>query len=60
MWFLRRIIRISWTAKKSNETVLQEADTKSLITPSNFFLTCDAKREIRISCDNWNDRRKTA
>ena len=22
MWFLRRMLRISWTAKKSNETVL--------------------------------------
>ena len=27
MWFLRRILRISWTAKKSNETCEIEADT---------------------------------
>ena len=26
-WFLRRILQISWTAKKSNETVLRETDT---------------------------------
>ena len=25
------MLRISWTAKKSNETVLREADTRSLI-----------------------------
>ena len=25
MWFLQRKLRISWTANKSNETVLQEA-----------------------------------
>ena len=28
MWFLRRMLRIPWTAKKSNETVLKEADSK--------------------------------
>ena len=27
MWFLRRMLRISKTAKKSNETVLRESDT---------------------------------
>ena len=27
MWFLRRIIKISWMAKKSNDTVLKEAHT---------------------------------
>ena len=27
MWFPRRKLRISWTAKKSSETVLREADT---------------------------------
>ena len=27
MWLLRRMLQISWTAKKSNKTVLQEADT---------------------------------
>ena len=32
MWFPRRMLRISWTAKKSNETVSREADTtRSLI-----------------------------
>ena len=28
MWFLRRILRVPWTAKKPNETVLKEADTE--------------------------------
>ena len=27
MWFLQRMLRISWIAKKSNQTVLREADT---------------------------------
>ena len=32
MWFLLGILRISWTAKKSNETMFGEADTtRSLI-----------------------------
>ena len=32
MWFLRRMLRIPWTAKKTNEEVLKEADTeRSLI-----------------------------
>ena len=28
MWFLQRMLQISWTVKKSNKTVLQEADTR--------------------------------
>ena len=32
MCFLRRMIQISWAAKKSNETVLEEADTKKSLT----------------------------
>ena len=32
MWFLRRMLRISWTKKKTNEAVLEEAETtRSLI-----------------------------
>ena len=32
MWFLRRMLRISWTEKKSKETMLRNADTtKALI-----------------------------
>ena len=27
MWFLRRMMKISWMAKKSNTTVLKEAHT---------------------------------
>ena len=27
MWFLRRMMKISWMAKKSNNTVLKEAHT---------------------------------
>ena len=43
MWFLWIKLRISWTAKKSNETVLREIDTiRSLINrihkwQANFF-----------------------
>ncbi|GFO45433.1 RNA-directed DNA polymerase from mobile element jockey [Plakobranchus ocellatus] len=28
MWFLRRMLRIPWTAKKTNERVLNEANTR--------------------------------
>ena len=39
MWFLRRMLRISWTATKSNETGLQEADTtRSLMNVKQRFL----------------------
>ena len=32
MWFIRRMLRITWSAKKSNETELRGADkTRSLI-----------------------------
>ena len=27
MWFLRRMLRIPWTAKKTNEMVLKEAES---------------------------------
>ena len=37
MWFWWRMLRISWTSKKSNEIVLPEYDTRSLIKQSNFF-----------------------
>ena len=32
MWLLTRMLRIPWTAKKSNETVLRDADTTSSLT----------------------------
>ncbi|GFN81414.1 protein tssc1-like [Plakobranchus ocellatus] len=31
MWFLRRMLRISWTAKKTNDKVLEEAHTTRLL-----------------------------
>ncbi|GFO12756.1 endonuclease-reverse transcriptase [Plakobranchus ocellatus] len=31
MWFLRRMLQISWTAKKTNDTVLEEAHTTRLL-----------------------------
>ena len=30
MWFLRKMLRIYWTAKKSNETAIREAKTTRL------------------------------
>ncbi|GFO27491.1 endonuclease-reverse transcriptase [Plakobranchus ocellatus] len=34
MWFLRRMLRIPWTAKKTNERVLNEANKRrSLVSP---------------------------
>ena len=33
MWFSQRMLRISWTTKKLNETMFREADTpRSLIS----------------------------
>ena len=31
MWFLRRMLRIPWTEKKTNEAVLEEAETTRLL-----------------------------
>ncbi|GFO47432.1 RNA-directed DNA polymerase from mobile element jockey [Plakobranchus ocellatus] len=31
MWFLRRMLRIPWTAKKTNEKVLNEANKRRLL-----------------------------
>ncbi|GFO45100.1 hypothetical protein PoB_007160500 [Plakobranchus ocellatus] len=31
MWFLRRMLRIPWTAKKTNERVLNEANKRTLV-----------------------------
>ena len=31
MWFLRKMLRVSWTAKKSNKTVFRQADTKTFL-----------------------------
>ena len=59
MCFLWRMLRISWTAKKSNETVLRKAnERRSFINrirkcQATFFWPCDEKRETRTSCDNW-------
>ena len=60
MWFLQRMLLTSWTAKKSNETVLRETDTRSLITrickrQASFFWPCDVKRATRTFGDKWND-----
>ena len=56
-----RMLRISWTTKKSNETVLQEPDT--IRSPINRirkrqsgFWPCDEL--ARTSCDYWKDRGK--
>ena len=67
MWFPRRMPRISWTARKSNETVLREANTRSLITLTEYVSSKQSHlaigmrrvREAKTSCENWNDRRKT-
>ena len=62
MWFLRRMVGISWTAKKLNRTVFREDHAtrclKNIIRKRQAFWPCDEKRETRASCDNWNDRRK--
>ena len=53
------MLRISWTAKKSNKTMLQKAATRSLINRiCNIFLQCDEKRETGTCCDNWNDQQR--
>ena len=47
LWFPQRMLPILWNAKKSNKTVLGEAD----ITRS---LKNRIKRETGTFCDNWN------
>ncbi|GFN78527.1 endonuclease-reverse transcriptase [Plakobranchus ocellatus] len=65
MWFLRRMLRISWTAKKTNDTVLEEAHTTRLLISkirkrqATFFGHVMRKRKVRESCNNRNVGRKT-
>ena len=57
------MLRTSWNAKKSNETVLQEAETSRLLMEymktRQPFWPCDEKRETGTFFDNWDDQRKT-
>ena len=42
MWFFRRMLRISWTEKRSNESILEETNQeRSLINPAG-------KRHLKI------------
>ena len=54
MWFLRRMLRISWTAKKSNKTVTvltqHNHSYMEYVNAQQTFLVCDEKRENRTSC----------
>ena len=66
MWFLRRMLRISLTAGKSNKTVLRDADTHGITHKENKyyrlynrFQPCDEKKGTGASCDNQCDRSKT-
>ena len=60
MWFLWRMLRFSWTAKKSNKTVLRVAETtRSLIyriSKGQVTFGHVMRRETGTSCDNWNDQ----
>ena len=42
MWFLRRLMRISWTDRKTNEEVLQLAETK------RSLMTTIRKRQLKF------------
>ena len=42
MWYIRRIMRISWTEKKSNEEVMKMAGYK------RFLLKNPRKRQLQI------------
>ena len=67
MWFLRRMIKISWMAKKSNDTVLKEAHTSRALVnkirtcclTNNILWSCNEEGKVRTSHNNRNDGRKT-
>ena len=53
MWFLQKMLRISWTAKKAKEAMLREADTRrSLINRTRkrqaIFFGHVMRREKRL------------
>ena len=33
LWFYRRLLRVSWTDKRTNESILKELNTKRLLLP---------------------------
>ncbi|GFO14452.1 RNA-directed DNA polymerase from mobile element jockey [Plakobranchus ocellatus] len=39
MWFLRRMLRIPWTAKKTNERVLNEANKRRSLVRTISYLS---------------------
>ena len=53
MWFLRRMMKISWMAKKSNDTALKEAHT------SRALVNKIRKGKVITSHNNRNAGRKT-
>ena len=64
MWFLRRMMNISWMAKKSNDTVLKEAHTSRALvnkirTRQTTFFGHVMRGKVRTSLNNRNDGRKT-
>ena len=65
MWFLTRMMKISWMAKKSNDTVLKEAHTSRALVnkirtrQTTFFGHVNEKEKVRTSHNNRNDGRKT-
>ena len=42
LWCWRRLLRVPWTARRSNQSILKE------ISPGNFFGRNDAKAEIPV------------
>ena len=65
MWFLRRMLRVSWTEKRTNLEILNTArSTRKLINEqhqekaSRISRPCDEKGKARAFVDNRKDRRK--
>ncbi|GFS06311.1 endonuclease-reverse transcriptase [Elysia marginata] len=57
MWFFRRMLKVPWIARKTNEEVLKETDNQvldeqNMKTPGKVCGTHNEKRGIREPCYN--------
>jgi hypothetical protein len=59
MWFLRRMMKVPWTAKISNTIILQRANETRTLRISDFFGHIIRKEQIEhiVTTGNISDRR---
>ena len=47
MWFIRRMLRISWAEKKTNVNVLREGNVQRSLLKKHVLQTCSSHKQLR-------------